>query len=97
MEMWKELNSYKRTGWFCTNKCTSGYNLFPVTEEEVKEFNCTHRVTSFWNEDSKWTSLVKIEGNKVYFLDNEAYIEGEIKYQRPQKIKDRHEKPYKTF
>ena len=80
---------HERIGWFKTNQNPSGYNLFSMTDEERSEFpGATHRVTSFGREgtDSQWTSIVKIENGKVYFLDNDSYEAGTIKFQRPVKI-----------
>lgn len=76
------LNSSNVVGWFSNKYNAWGWSLHKLTPDEAKEFGSSMVFRSL--SDSGNTSIIKFNLAKgtYAFLDNEAYEEGDIKFEK---------------
>lgn len=69
-------------GWIATKaNMAGGYAIYLIGKAEQKDFG-KNAIRLVWK---KGTTIAKIDAKKgkLIFIDNEAYTEGEVKYQTP--------------
>ena len=95
-----DANQRKVVGWFATKyNMAYGWVIQEASDLDKKEFGKdVFRIYS-----DKGTSIAKfdLKKGKVYYLDNEAYEEGKIKFERPfmydRLLIDNNKKAFKAF
>jgi hypothetical protein len=85
-----DLNAHTVIGWLSNKENPAfGWSIHRLTPAEKKEFGATNTYRALSGKNGDNTSIIKIDPStgKYAFIDNKAYEDGKIKYDRMAKYK----------